>query len=331
MVVFMDGFDSYSSYNDILKRWWGGSLSSPTLPSGRHGGKALDFSGGSIRTNFPTLNSFTAGMAIYLSSSLSSVTNIVHVYDQNDVHIRLKLDYTGKVYLITIDGSNNETILASSPPGKISPNTYHYIEFQVVCSTTATGYAELRVDSEVMGTFSGITIKYNQPQVNSLGLLSSYVIYDDLYITNNTTPNTGFLGDIKVASHSVAGSGRTIEWIPQGTSNPITAISSMDDDSTYLHTAAASGLALFTFSPASTGCTDIKAVQLILTSRKATPGPRTAAGAVGNGSTEYIDTEYGLWDGMYGAKTYIYNTDPITSGNWTTTIFNSRQFGIAAK
>ena len=182
--------------------------------------------------------------------------------------IRFDKRYLGNVYAQMAVGVNNSgqvtvtqmssnenpgdgTIVATSSSNVLFPGTWYYVEVHYVFNAAA-GTCEVRVDNTVVVTYSGNTTTtddtipqtdpvryYTAPGIDyvMLGGQGSYsfTYFDDLYILDNASGLTGYLGDHAVVTAFPANDAGPNQWTPSSGANNYALLADMENDGTYVY------------------------------------------------------------------------------------------------
>lgn len=220
-----------------------------------------------------------------------------------------------------------------------SQNIWHYVEIGFVPHDT-TGSCEVWINGVQEINATGIdTIPTTGTNVYDQVLLASnnyeVISYDDLYIADDTgSINNDFLGDIEIETLDPDGNGNASDFVgsdADSTNNYLLVDDggAPDDDTTYTESATSTDQDLYTYESVRTTADAVLAAVTKTIMKKTTGGSKEIMSVCRSSTTE---TDIDLSSSTdYTCDMAIYEVDPNTSSAWTTTNFNSAEFGVEIK
>jgi hypothetical protein len=335
----LDGFDHLTAAGMTAKGWSfnsGSNTFSETVVAGRLSGNAYQMThignagDGTKTKNLPsTLTSLVCGCAIQLNK-LPVAGNNEHLTLQagGTKVLRVQFTTTGALRFLNSGG----TVLATSSL-TISPNVWNYIEVKITINgasstlqTQANGGPDVGSTTVNLGS-SGITnVMLGQLSIGPADV-SNAVLWDDLYITNQSAPNGDFLSDCHVTTLYPTADGHYAQWTPNSGSNQFSRVNEHppDGDTSYVSDNAIGDKDTFAVTTIAGG--SIRGVQTNLYARKEDAGFRQVAPIIRVASTDYQGTSETLTT-SYVDGTQLYDQNPGTSTTWTVSDINAAEFGM---
>jgi hypothetical protein len=336
-LLFVDGFDHYTTQAVLFQKWNGASDSTWTLPStGRRGtGGATTTSQAAhlIRILPAAVATLIAGVAFTMPGTPTSAQPIIVFCDTGIGNTTCQITICVNANLAIEARRGNQasgTLLGTSPNNAVVSGSYQYIEAKVFVAATV-GTVRVKVN--------GVTVLdlINQNTKNTANTTMSQIcaatpfsntILDDFYCCDTTGPdNADFLGDCRVDTLMPNGDGTHLQWTPTGGGAHYTQVNAIPpqivnnvsdgtlgekDTYDFANLAAITGL--------------IFGVQEVLYAQKSDAGARSvqhlcrSAGVDSAGSAIALGT---------GANIYprIFERDPATTAPWIEAGINGAQFG----
>jgi len=228
--------------------------------------------------------------------------------------------------------------LGRTASGLFTPGA-RYIETKVKIDPSV-GTVELRSNGATIlsltgkntgsGTISGFAFSasYNDSS-------SQDIYYDDMYVTDETPPNAGFLGDIRVEYLVPTGAGVKTQFTPSTGSNWQTVDEiTTPSDTDYNSASTLGAMDLFGMQNLA-GNGLVYGVQTDIRTKKDDAGHRRVKPvfykASGSGETSrfYAGSQSPVLDTFINSPIQIYNTSPDTGVAWTVDEVNALQYGYA--
>lgn len=332
-IVFIDGFDSYSTITDVCRKWRHCNLGSKSkLKIGRTGaGQSLHIFGDNNRTayigikdvgNKPTWN---VGFA-FMNVNMEGHFTLLNFNDGADT--QLSLEFTPEVGQFTV-WSDGEKL--GTAPSVLLDGVWHYVEIRVEISNS--GSVLLRIDGDdeidltgvpldVSGNSYANSVMFRRPSKWDKG----YAI-DDVYILDGTgTSNNNLLGDMQVITLVPEAAGDSTEWTASSGDNWSAVLG---DNNRYVLSDYYGDKDLYNFSDMTgTSINNIAGV-VVNVYPKSTDGSTKYINAVAkSGTTEANATHQAFTSTDYVGLQYVFETDPDTDEAWTVSGVNAAQFGI---
>ena len=323
-LVFMDGFDA----NDITVKWNNVNGTWLTTTATRFGSGAASICNGVSGQTFrsiPAANKVYVGFAVNVTNLNSRVPISLYGDGGTVSHITILTNTDGSLTL-----RRGITGVMTTAAGVLKVNTWCYMEVSAVIADTG-GTVTVKVDGVTAIDFTGDTKNGGtNTTVDAVYIgQSSNVIYDDLYICDDTGPapyNT-FLGDTRVVTMSPSGAGASTQLTPDSGSN-YARVNEMPYSAANNVTGTTPGQRdTYTLSDLPFGVTQIFAVQNNVIAKKTSTGAIALKPAIKSGTNVY----YGATTiaGTNDATTSdLRTTDPNTSVAWTVSGVNSLEAGL---
>lgn len=213
--------------------------------------------------------------------------------------------------------------------------TWYYIEFE--CLINDSGNYDLHVDGASVKSDPSVDTKsatttLHTDGIQFIGNSTHDATYDDIYFLDKTgSDNIDFLGDCRVETVFPDADGNENDWTRVGGgSNNFEAVddgATVDDDSTYNHSATATERELYGFAPLTGNIDTVFGVQASMIVRKEEAGFREVRVISRNNVTEVesVNKTLGI---KYQQKNMILENNPDGGGDWTEAAVNTAQFGI---
>lgn len=340
-LLFMEGFDGYTSMAEALQRRgvtyevnnpesWG------DITTGRISGKAADFGYDSAYVYYlPTASTATTWWNVAIQVNAWTTQNNAFLTVQDSAGAALyQVQYNGSTKLLQFVRGTTTVLGSSTNP--LQFNTWHSVGVECfVNDTTGTvkvwldGNLEIDLtgqDTKPGTTTTGSILVYGSQLPASQELLLDDVIFGD----DSGSDLTAYPGDCHIEMLLPDSDGTTNDWTPVGTGttnadrvdeNPT------DDDTTYVHSSTATHKDLYGFAALTETADTYLAVQLHLRARKEGTGYREVNATMRSNVTEVDGDNLGLTI-TYLWFTYLQENDPNGGINWTESAINAMQAGI---
>jgi hypothetical protein len=248
------------------------------------------------------------------------------------MQLSVRLDANRHILIYKGDGA---TLLATSTYA-YTTNVWVYIEVKALVNSS-TGIFEVRVDGNVVATFSGNTQQAAFTTLNSIRLGtavnsgSNQTFVDDVYVLDSTgsAPYNTYLGDIAVRTLLPTGVGASTQWTPSTGAN-WDAVNEATSSATDYVAATTTGLKdLYDITDVAAGTT-VLAIQNWVYAAKSDAGVPVAMSMIarGDGLTQRTDaTTVTLSTTYQHFQGPIYTTDPDGDA-LTVTNLNAMQIGV---
>lgn len=323
-VVFMDGFDLYSSRDNVTSRGYQQVEGDPSSTTRFGVGQSWRTNGNGPIT-FPAitaLSAMTVGFAF--STETAGNTNgsrIISLKNGGTTVGILGIDSTGAIRFARDDfGSNQHGI---STGGLIAPNIWNYIEIEFT-RNSSTGAFNIYMNGSLV--LSGTGVNTGAVDVNTVQFSTDagnrYI--DDFYIVDAATR----LGECRIDTLRPSADTATKQFTPNSGSTNFSRVADavIDSDSSYNSATTIGTKDLFDINDLAATPSAIFAVQAVMAARKDNTDLsqlrvdiKSGATSV-QGATKTLATTYNIF-------TDILPTDPATSAAWTPTAVNALQLG----
>lgn len=308
------------------------------VEAGRWSGYCLEFNASTNYIHSPTGLTTNAtmvvGLAVYFTALMAH--EFLTFYEGSNRGVNLRLTEGGElaVYLADVliapDGGEKNP---SSGAG-IQINTWYYIEMKVTTNNTSGSvYVRLNTTPVISltneDTQPGSNARHDAFRISNAG--GQYMKFDDLYCldASGSAPQNDFLGVKQVITLFPSAAGGTTQWTPSAGSNyDCVNETACDDDGTYVQTAAAGALDLYTYDdiPGATMTSNIVGIQ-INTDVKRTQATSYTLYQAAKRITQSDGSGVTISNDAYQTKTRIMPLD--TEGvAWTETNINATEFGL---
>lgn len=328
-LLFIDGFDHYTSNASVAAKWTAVSSTYPVgaATSGRRGGGALQ-----LITNFATAqktlpSTYSTIIVGFARKTFNGTVEFLEIKEGSTIHLSFTYD-TGKIKAWR--GDKNGTLLGTSAT-TIDSTSWWYIEVKATISDSTGGSLEVRINGSADAnlTLSGIDTRNGGASgVVSNIYLSCEGYVDDLYVCDTAgSTNNDFLGDCRIDTIYPAGAGNYTQFTPSAGSNYACVDETAPNTTDYVSDATSGDIDSY-------ACGDISALlsssvygaQVNAYAKKSDSGSRSLGTMARLSSTDSIGTSTALGT-SYGYISQIYETDP-SSAAWTRTNVNSAEFGV---
>lgn len=352
-VRMFDGFDSYGSAVTNLSiagaRGWyavgpdlGGSSASTPFGSGYSlrnynasgGTEGLEYRGANHATWIVgfAMNIVATDYANQMCLVMDTDSSTTTTTTTSQVEMKCIYSGTGTLYNISLTKNNGAVLLAG--PVTVSMNTWYYYEMKVTISPTS-GYAELRINTDTVLTYSGNTQVTANAYANTIGfnLQSGFggppsMYLDDVYIADGSgTINNDFMGQARIESVYPNTDGTKQDWaFSSGTSTAALVSDTVaDGDTSYIADGTAGHTATVTIAPTIVG--RIAAISLTQYARKDDTALRETASVVVVGPTTYTYATHTL-SSTYDYYSVVIESDPATSSGFLMSNLITYEFGV---
>jgi hypothetical protein len=324
-IVFMDGFDLYSSFNDLFSRGYTNASGGPSSSTRFGVGQSYATNpGGPL--NFPTLPSALSAMAVGFAL-LNQATQMVggsRIFSfksgTTDVGI-FGIDSTGAVRFARDSFSSNQ--FGISAPGLAVPGIWNYFEIEFTRHGTA-GAFNIYMNGVLI--LSGTGLNTGAADVTFMQFSEDAIDrnIDDFYIVDSAQR----LGECRIDTLRPTADTATKGFTPNSGSTNFSRVADVkfDGDSSYNSATGAGIKDLFDIADLATAPLSIFAVQAVIAARKDNTALsqmcvdiKSGATSV-QGSTKTLSTPYKFF-------TDILQIDPATSAAWTPSAVNALQLG----
>lgn len=338
-LIFMDGFDHYSS---VLDKW--SVASAFGISSGGVDGSNMLYYGGNIATGeYAHINlGDHADAVIGFDFKINAMTT-------GPMQFLCLMDGGTPQFSLWIDGNTSEivacrggNIIFGMPTdlgrGSVVLTQGAWYHLEVKVSISNSGLFEVRLNENSILVGSGDTQDTANSTWNALrigggggggsGFFKGYGI-DNLYVLDTTgSDNNDFLGVCSVDFLSVDGDGSSSDWTPSAGSN-YQCVDDVpaDGDTSYVSSDQLGDVDLYTFT-ALGHSRPIKAAQLVSVARKEDSGVAAITNKTKVGGVVRSATTVGDLTTSYGSIRSVMEKNPDTSAAWAAADFSSSEFGF---
>ena len=237
-----------------------------------------------------------------------------------------------------LNNNNSYTFYAGSSK-VLATGVWYFIECKFV-PDNSTGSVIVRVNGREVLNVSNIDTVRTDDTYESLILGTNADLsgsnpdleYDDVYIFDDTgSRNNDFAGDIEISRLDPNGNGNANQWLgsdADSTDNYLHVDDSgnPDDDTSYVEDNVSGQQDLYTYDNLRSSADTVKACVSVTIGRKEDAGGANIKSVCRSNVTE-TDITLGL-STSYTAEPAIYEIDPNTSTDWTTSGVDSAEFGV---
>ena len=356
-LLFLDGFDHYTSFTDAPTssvKWTeqgGGGTATWTSTAGRVAGTALRLTRGSgtVQSVFHTLTQTPGTIIIGFACRTSGFggMDICNLYDITAAGIQVNIQSIGTGQIRVYRGPASAQLGSDSAVNTMLLNTWHYIEVKAIIATGTGGSVGVWVDNNQVLNITGVNTQATANAFVNRVYLGSLVgsttpgawDYDDFYCCDTTTGlgNSGTpLGDSRVITLMPSGNSGDNpghdQWTQVGgtTSNFWTSVNEIpeDGDTSYVSSATVGQIENFTHAALPATITTVKAVQFNLIARKDDVGTRQIAPTQRNSTTDSTGTTSPNLTASYIDQLSIAENSLQTGIAWTVAEINASEFGV---
>lgn len=357
-LLFLDGFEEYSSIADML-------LMSASLPVywATYMSAGCDVNTGTVNTPQPTgvtaksfFSNWNSINRMSLSLKLPSVTTIIvgfalnanrsnkeicaftstaNVTDPNDGSISngfsFRIDANNFLFLRRED--TDVTIATSASP--ISMGTWYYVEIKYTHSGSS-GEITVRLDGVNIMSITGVSTAYSSTGISYFyfrGWEAGYFV-DDMYVCDTSgTANNDFLGAVRVVSSKPTGNGALSQMTPSAGSNYDCVDDLPANTTDYVRSTATDLVDLYQMAdiPASESPNQFVGVQVCARAKKVTGVNSQIQVVASDGVTQANSGSFTV--SSNSSYYWIYNVfEKAPDGtSWTRSLVDNSEFGIKSK
>lgn len=339
-IVFTDGFDLYGTTagSNLLTRWTaasGATPSSAVTPYGSGQSLAISVNGFVNYFSFPAQSSFTVGFAFRTTAGAlgvpGSVNNqqIIFLQSSTTTMIGLQLNSDGSLQVNRQTSTTAGTSLGFTSANVIKTNTWYYIELAVSISDTV-GTVRLDVDGNTLLNLTNQDTRNGTPTtidtlcVTSFNTTTTTTYFDDMYISNTTTP----LGPQRIYTLRPNLDTAQKDWTPLSGANNYSMVADTltDGDTSYVQASTVGNYDLYDLGNLTPTSATISAINHLAWAKKTDVTTRAITLTTKSGATTTDSANIAL-SVSYVGYSKIYDTDPNTAGAWTVSGVNALQIG----
>ena len=342
-LLVMEGFNNYSSANDLWANGWWTNDTNPPVPSTsykRTSGAGLYVPNNRMgRTFQAATNIVTVGFAVYPlgTGGWAGVGGLFSLREGGSIHVGLiYVNATGEIAVY--NNASTQFCTSATMSKYAPPNQWSFIELRVKIHDT-TGYVELRINGETAASAVNIDTKNG-----GTGLIDNFMItgghpaagfdqginayFDDLYVVDSTgTSMNDFLGDIIIYDLVPNAAGDSAQFTASAGSNWECVDDSPNDaDTTYVSSSTTGHKDLYNITTLATS-PYIYAVEQRTLARKEDAGAVTIRNVIKSGTTTYNGSTAAA-SLTYNVLSTVLTTDPNTNSTWQKSSIDSLQIGF---
>lgn len=380
-LLFMDGFDHYYSeqnntYASQVEKW--------TRYASYQGITAPVHSGSLAYTDIEPSRDDEGAYNLINTGSAQAISNLVADAPQNTCIIGARYQYagTGERSLFGLESNVGWCMiyLKMRPNGTLQPfvpwyiaeysapggggigayigdptikwmheREWYYIEFKVVITSGNIGTVTVRVNEEVWGQWTDVTVLDTRGPAGGLwnggiwlsgGWSSVGVgVWDDLYVCDGrgAAPFNDFLGDVRIDAHYPTEDGAYTDFTPSTGTDHFELVNDEWDggvhtkipnaDVDYNTTSTVGAIDTFVCEDFKAPGFPLLAIQHAMSHKKLDAGTAACASVIRQGTTNYVGTDEYSSEGSYYYALTIYTTEPATGTSWTEAGFNAMEIG----
>ncbi len=340
-IVFIDGFENYGpngtsgqTLEDRMQQHWDNAnvtsqASDTTIQDGRAGmGKSL-FWGTQNHwfTKFvPPSQTYFIGFNYFVPSKLTEGGQIIETFASGLYQFRLAAwnDGTLKVYRYT-------TVVGSTLPNVLRPNTWNHIELRLFCANV--GSYEIRVND--INVLSDPSVDLQNGAYNLIDTIQFPAGYGggqigDIYLATGAG-GQDFMGALKAETIRPDADTAQVDWTPSTGSDHYALVDEVyPDDSDYVSSSTPGDKDLYDFGNLTAIQSGVKAVQISTLAMVSQATPKDLIPVVKSNTTEQDGATHRV-SGLTSKQYFdIWEQDPDTAVDWTTTGVNAIQAGVKA-
>ncbi len=342
-LIFMDGFDLYSSINDVKSAGWRGMDNLVVNTSGgKFGGGCVggtvDDQGWQISVRGDDGGTIDDGETLIIGwyykiddGSLGNDDQLLGIYSGVNFQCGLRQNSSGALYA----RDDTDSTVGSASSETMSPDTWHYLEFKA-SSSTSSGTIIVRLDEVEVINVSGVdTQSGGWASVRFTGDNAAWLIDDVVIMNGDGGRLNDFLGEVRIATilpdedtlqddfiQSSSGSTASLLNTPSG---------SWPDDSEYIESNNISDETRVKMGEMPENLGTIHAISTINQPRKTNVTSKRIRGLIrSNGSTFLDDHDSPILD-EYVLNRTIHVEDPgqgSPSVLWDETSLNNLEIGV---
>lgn len=365
-LLFCDGFDAYTARTDLTAKGWQGGSGGSTIngsigvnaTAGAYGGGAcvigpVTNGPGMYKPNvFPYSQGYTlmSAMAIKLVGALSGIQSGQLLNQGGLLLLGYDTNAGGQSDASTILTINTLGKICFTPYGSPTPNptvgktnmldgVYHWVEIQLVMSTTATGSITVMVDGVIDLQLTGIITIFGTVPTGHAGFggcgsgnnflqITTYV--DDYFLWDNTGSNfnTFPIGQKRIYTANPSAAGSSAQFTPSAGANYAVAAQAYSGAATL--TATVGGLVDLYQTTGLGGATPTQIDAVVVNTYASNPGngTRKVAGVLQSKGTNVVGptSQITATPGSYQSPFFV----DSTGAAWTAATIAGIQVGMEA-
>lgn len=312
------------------------------VAGGRNGGSRLRCQQTSGTASAYACRSFgalrtTLAFGVYMQCGAVVALDLFDLRNSTDSQLVVRLNADGSISVMRFtsytgnDYGNHgsSVLLGTTNPGLVQVDVPFHFQMKALINNAA-GTAEIKMNGTTVLNLTGIDT-YSAGDVGVTHLLmgvkglatTSSFYFDDYWAADS------FLGDCVVHSHYPVSDGTNGDGTPSGGGDSYDEVDENgepNDDTDYVTLAAAGDRDTFSVEAFKNDGADIKAVMVVLDTKKNDAGAGTIAGSIYKSGADYDGGEDGITT-SYNRTKDIWELDPSDAAAWTAAKFDASEFG----
>jgi len=331
-LLFMDGFDYYSSSAPTSLNWIG-TVSIDYATAGRFGGRCLKTQGRTHRTLSTAKSSLSLGFAFWSNVDFTGFSGVQRqiVSFRNTAggttQCSLCISTTNKFNFCYSSGeSSTPTILDITSTATFVNGVWTYIGIELVRDSSSGSFNVYQDGVKILGKTG---VNTGGSDIGGIGLECNsgggYALFDDVYCVDGST----WLGECRVSTARPAVDTAQKDWVPNSGSTNYSRVNeaTVDGDTSYVSASAVDAKDLYEISTLGYTPNDIFGIQNVIVARKDDAATRTIAPVTLSGSTETVGTSKAM-STSYTTALQLLDQNPDTSAPWTPSDVADLQVGM---
>lgn len=336
-LLFCDGFDSYSSTADLLKKWGGNNGWTYNATAGRNGGGAVQVTSAVIlSTPFaitPALSEQAYGFWLKVSALPGAAATILYPLNSGaGAGAQLRLQTTG--FLGTANSAG--TVLQGGFT-QVADNKWHWIEWHIESAggtnSTATDlYVDTLLQFSVVNSSAGNVLITDHFQLGGVAGVTTTI--DDIIFWNNLSPAPLYPTNFPLGPREIttlrpdADNTQTFARSAGAANYSLVNEQTQDGDTTYVESGTSGDQDLYEYGSFATNPANITSVMLNNVLQNPNAGTINFQGACKSNATTTLGTSTITPSTGYFTKQNAYAVDPNTAAAWTGANLANAKFGI---
>lgn len=329
-LLFMDGFDYYSSSAPTSLNWTG-TTSIDYVTTGRFGGRSLKSNGRTHRALASAKSSLSLGFAFWSNVDFSSGTQRQIVSFRNTAggttQCSLAISNANKFnFCLGAGETGSPTILDITSTATFVNGVWTYIGIELVRHASSGSFNVYQDGVKILGKTG---VNTGGSDIGGVGLEcntgSGYALFDDVYCVDGST----WIGEARISSARPAADTAQKDWVPNSGSTNYSRVNetTVDGDTSYVSASAVDAKDLYELSTLGYTPNDIFGIQNVIVARKDDAATRTIAPVTLSGSTETVGASKAM-STSYTTALQLLDQNPDTSTPWTPSDIADLQVGM---
>lgn len=344
-ILWMDGFDTYTTVADVLMRYPGVSgLSFLSTTGGRFGGGCIGSSNNNSNIGYGymgpatiphTTTAIIAGGAHLIATNTNSYCclGLGNTLGGSSGINELTLFFDYGVFRLYRGGSSG-TLLATTT-NVYANGVYHHIEAKAVIADSG-GSCEIRINGVTAINYSGDTRQsvtgtagIDRVGFTSSGTSTASGAWDDIYVLDTTGSFANdFLGDVRINTLAPTSDSSVQFTRSTGASNYLCVDEGRyNSDTDYVESSTVGHTDKYGYADLAAGVTTVHGVQAVCWAKKTDATTRTIRQNIYSSASTAAQTAFGLTIG-YAPYYHVAALNPDGSVQWTPTSVNAALAGF---